>query len=489
MTLALLLIPLAGGVAGFLLRDRRMLSWLWLVVALTHGCLTGLCWVRTPAPALGGWLALDTPGLVFLSVTSLLFLAAAVYGPGYLAAAAEESGGSARGSTARGAAPVFVSCQLLFLAAMTLVTMSRHFGLLWVAIEATTLASAPLILHHRTATSVEATWKYLLVCSVGIALALLGTFFLGAAAAVAGPVPLVLDRMLELGPAFNPQWLKAALVLMVVGYGTKMGLVPMHTWLPDAHSEAPSVVSALLSGALLNCAFLGLLRVHQVCAAAGLGAVSRELFVVFGVVSVLVAGAFILGQRDFKRVLAYSSVEHMGLLALGVGLGGTACAGAMFHAVFHSLAKAGLFFVAGILLNAYGTKNIERVGGVLRVMPWVGVLWICGLLAAAGMPPFGTFFSELMLVRGALEAGQLPVAVLALLGLSVAFIGLVTVFQRTAQGVSTPVAGGIPASGWTRLLLLGPPTVLLALVLVLGLCMPGPVRSALMAAAAMIDGR
>jgi hydrogenase-4 component F len=196
----------------------------------------------------------------------------------------------------------FAAWLLGFQAAMSLVTVSQHFGLMWVAVEATTLLSAPLIHYHRHRRSLEATWKYLLICSVGIAVALLGTYFLSAAASSgSAAVPLFFRRLAA--ARLNAQWLKAAFILLLVGYGTKMGLAPLHTWLPDAHSEAPSPVSALLSGALLNCAFLAILRIHGVCAAAGLGDFSRQLLLILGLASMAVAAAFILGQTDYKRLL------------------------------------------------------------------------------------------------------------------------------------------------------------------------------------------
>ena len=287
MILALLLATPAGAaaVAYFIRRDglRRALL---LLAAVFHTALTAASWFSRPAALLDGWLLLDAPGRLFLSITSVLFLAAAFYGVGYLG---RENPG-ARPDFEEGLLflnareATFTACLLLFLAAMTLVCVSQHFGLLWVAIEATTLASAPLIYFHRHHRSLEATWKYLLICSVGIALALLGNFFLAVAASDSSgtAVPLVLGDLVRAGPQLHAPWLKAAFLLFLVGYGTKMGLAPLHTWLPDAHSEAPSVVSALLSGALLNCAFLGILRVQQVCAAAGLGEFGRALLVASG---------------------------------------------------------------------------------------------------------------------------------------------------------------------------------------------------------------
>ncbi len=343
MIFALVILPLLAGLAAFALPSSAMRRSLLVGTALAHAALAATCWKWTPAPALGGWLALDAAGLLFLSITSGLFLVVSFYVIGYLGQEANRRATDMEEGFLFDNAPeaVFIGCLLLFLAAMTLVTVSQHFGLIWVAIEATTLASAPLIYFHRHHRSLEATWKYLLICSVGIALALLANFFLGVAATQAnnGIFPMVLSDLVAHAQALQMPWLKVACLLFFVGYGTKMGLAPLHTWLPDAHSEAPSAISALLSGAVLNCAFLGLIRVQQVCVAAGLGDFGRDVWLALGLVSVVVGAVFILGQTDYKRLLAYSSVEHMGLLALGVGLGGVGAFGAMLHAVNHSLAK------------------------------------------------------------------------------------------------------------------------------------------------------
>ncbi len=336
----LLLIPALAALVAYVLPFHGLRRGLLVLAALAHTALTASLWTWTEQPILFGWIAVDAASLLFLSITSVLFLLASLYAVGYLHQQANDQHDQSRGMSAgkddatRLPEATFTCCLLLFLTTMTLVITSRHLGLLWVAIEATTLASAPLICFHRSSRSLEATWKYLLICSVGIALALLGNFFLAVAAHHASPhLRLTIDELSARATAMNPMWLKAAFLLLLVGYGTKMGLAPLHTWLPDAHSEAPSVISAILSGALLNCALLGLLRVHGVLAAAGLAEFSRQLFVVFGLLSLTVAAVFIVGQADYKRMLAYSSVEHMGILALGVGIGGLAGFGSMLHAV------------------------------------------------------------------------------------------------------------------------------------------------------------
>jgi hydrogenase-4 component F len=489
MIAALLAIPAAAGVVAYFLRDderRRALLWM---SAVAHTASTAATWTTASPPAIGQWFALDAAGRLFLSITSILFLAAAVYSVGYLR---EEARGVRRDFEegllfSNAPEPTFTACLLLFLAAMTLVAVSQHFGTLWIAIEATTLASAPLIYFHRHHRSLEATWKYLLICSVGIAIALLGNFFLAVAASDHGgePIPLVLTNLVRAAPRLHAAWLKAALLLFLVGYGTKMGLAPLHTWLPDAHSEAPSVVSALLSGALLNCAFLGIMRVQQVCAAAGAGAFGRELLVGFGLLSMAVAAVFTVGQSDFKRLLAYSSVEHMGVLALGVGVGGAAAFGALLHAVGHALTKATLFLVAGNILAVYRSKSVFEVRGVLRTLPITGVVWVAGLFAITGSPPFGLFLSEFTILDAALRQSRLGVAVIYLVCLAVIFVGMATAMLRMAQGHAA--SGSVGEVERERPLSILPPAALLCGALLLGLYLPSPLRAALEQAARALE--
>jgi len=481
MILALLALPTAAALAAYFMRADAPRRWLLVLAAVLHAALTAATWVTRAAPVASGWLALDAPGQLFLSITSVLFLMAAGYGVGYLRR--EHRG--ARTDFVEGLlfanAPeaTFTACLLLFLAAMTLVCVSHRFGLLWVGIEATTLTSAPLIYFHRHHRSLEATWKYLMICSVGIALALLGNFFLTVAASNADGtvVPLILEDLVRSASRLHVLWLRAAFLLFLVGYGTKMGLAPLHTWLPDAHSEAPSVVSALLSGALLNCAFLGILRLQQVCVAAGEAAFGQELLVGFGLLSMAVAAVFVLGQPDYKRMLAYSSVEHMGILTLGVGLGGAATFGAMLHAVNHSLTKAMLFLVAGNILATYQSKSTADVRGVLRALPVSGLLWLTGLFAITGSPPFGAFLSELTIFKAALDHGRVVVAIAYLVLLALIFVGMATAMLQMAQGpADAPARRRGDTEPW---LTIAPPAVLAAVVLGLGLYVPDAVRQVL----------
>ncbi len=504
MILFLIALPLLAGTLAFFIRSDRARRTLLVIVPLVHAGLVAAASFVRPRPVLGGWLALDSLELLFLAITSLLTVAASVYAVGYLAREKHPRPVSPDGFLFSNAPEAtFTGCFLLFLGTMTLVAAAQHFGLMWVAVEATTLTSAPLIHFHRNPRSLEAAWKYLLICSVGIAIALLGNFFLVvASSSVHGP--LTMAGLMRQAGSLNPVWLKAAFLLLLVGYGTKMGLAPLHTWLPDAHSEAPSVVSALLSGALLNCAFLAILRAHAVCATAGLASFSGGLLVLLGLVSMGFAAAFIVGQKDFKRMLAYSSVEHMGIAALGVGLGGAAGFGALLHVMNHSLTKAMLFFLSGTILATYQDKSTSRVNGVLRVLPITGVLWMAGFLAITGTPPFGPFVSELSVLRGALDGHHWLVAVLYVLFLTVIFIGMAGVFLRmsfgprggtseierpetsgprgTTLGTSEPGTSMPPAPAATvrePVLAWLPPLALGICVLVLGLWIPSPLRESI----------
>jgi len=491
MVVALFLVPLVSGVLAYFLRKgdgpRRALL---VGVALAHSAMTAFAWVEPLPPMFRGWFALDALGLLFLSITSVLFLAVSAYSVGYLARERRVSHVYFEERTRFTNEPeaIFTSCLLLFLGAMTFVAVSHHFGLLWVGVEATTLASAPMVYFHRHHRSLEATWKYLLICSVGIALALLGNFLLAVAATgtSAQSHSLVVGTLVSSGASLRLPWLRAAFLFFLVGYGTKMGLAPLHTWLPDAHSESPSPVSALLSGALLNCAFLALLRIYQVCLAAGAGAFCQELLRFFGLFSMAIAAVFILGQTDYKRMLAYSSVEHMGILALGVGLNGLGAFGALFHSVNHSLTKAWLFLVAGNILAVYETKSIDQVRGLQRTLPISGVLWLVGFLAITGSPPFGLFLSELTILRAAIDQGHGVVAALYLALLAVIFIGMANLVLPMVQGPASPTPGP-SAERRERLWATVPPAVLCLAVLGLGVYIP-PTLNVLLHSAARLAG-
>jgi hydrogenase-4 component F len=478
LTLALIVLApaLLGLLALFVRKVRTRLAIL-VGTAILHLTATALLWTGGVEMELGTLLELDVTGLLFLSITSVIFVAASLYTIPYLL----------KGTHDPQAAPRrFVPCLLWFLAAMTLVAVTQNLALMWAAVEGTTLASAPLIYFYRRRGALEATWKYLLVCSVGIALALLGTFFLGIAASSASGAgsDLTLSALALAAPSMARPWLRAAFVLALVGYGTKMGLVPLHTWLPDTHSQAPSPVSALLSGALLNCAFLAILRFFQVCLASGDFAFARTLLLVLGFLSIGIACAFLVGQGDYKRLFAYSSIENMGIMAVGVGLGGSASYGALLHAVNHSFCKAGLFFLAGNVLRAFGTTSAREVRGVLQKLPVTGILMMALFLAIGGAPPFGPFWSEFLIFQSAVHGGHAWLGVLFVALLALAFLGMAGVLLPMLQG-----AGGGPETRPREAALsIVTPLAMACGALVLGIYVPPVLADALRRAASVLGG-
>ena len=496
MIFALLLLPLIAACASFFIAADKPRRILLVATAITHTTLSALCWVTPPKPFLN-LLALDAPGTLILGMTSLLFLASSVYAVGYFEREGEHLHIEYRRHLQFTNAPeaIFTACLLLFLTSATLVTMSQHLGILWVGIEATTLASAPMIYFHRHKRSLEATWKYLIICSVGIALALLGNFLLDVAWQKEGHplVDMTLPTMLPNADGISAPWFKAAFIFIFIGYGTKMGLAPMHTWLPDAHSESPAPVSCLLSGALLNCAFLGIFRLQQLALAAGFGDFSRDIFIVFGLFSMGLAAMFIVRQGDFKRMLAYSSVEHMGIILLGCGIGGMATGGSMLHAMFHSLTKASLFLLAGNILATYHTKSSREVSGLIKTMPGTGILWTAAFLAIVGTPPFGIFTSEFTVLRGLMQSNHILAALLYLLFLGIIFVGMATSCLHMILGAAPhdlktatngPRPGMVRESAWTFM----PPAILLAISLFLGLYRPLWLDTVITNAASLVDG-
>ena len=312
-----------------------------------------------------------------------------------------------------------------FLGAMSLAVLADNLGVLWIAVEATTIATAFLVGHHRTRRSLEAAWKYVVLGSVGVAVAFLGLVLLYAATVAAGRPTLSWVVLTQGHLALDPSLLKVAGALAVLGFATKAGLAPMHSWLPDAHSQAPAPVSGLMSGVLLSVAFYAILRVQAVVNPVLGPSLMRGLLITAGLLSLTVAAGLILRQRDLKRMLAYSSIEHMGLLALAAAAGGTlAIAAALLHVLGHGLAKSSLFVVSGRILAAEGTTTIADLRGLLTRRPGVAVPYLAGMAALLGLPPFSLFFSEVAIVVAGFQRGLGWVMVVAVLLLLVLFAGL-----------------------------------------------------------------
>lgn len=468
MGLVMILFPVLMAALALAVPSSRWRPWLLPLTGVVQLGLMVFALARPELTHTSSWLVLDPLGRLVLLLVCLLFCASSFSTVDYLRHHRE------RGNR------IFCACFLAFLGMMTLVTWSYHLGLMWVAVEATTLASAPLIYFTRSRRSLEATWNYLLICSIGIAMALMGSFFLAYASLHAGmDSALTFENLLRNAANLSKPWLHAAFALSLVGYGTKMGLAPMHTWLPNAHSEAPSPVSALLSGALLNCAFLAILRIHHICIAAGEGAFVSGPLIVIGLFSMAVAGIFLIGQRDFKRTLAFSSVEHMGILALGLGLGASALFGTLLHVMNSGLTKGVLFLSAGNIYQAYHSKDTSIVRGALRRLPVSGGLFIAGFIAITGSPPFGPFVSEFKILTGAFDSGHYLSGSLFLLFLVIVFIGMGATMLATVQGAPASAKTDSEARHRETLLSTLPPIMLTALVLLLGVFIPGPLRAIL----------
>jgi hydrogenase-4 component F len=310
--------------------------------------------------------------------------------------------------------------------------LMNSVGIYWIAIELTTLVSTFLIAFERVADSMEAAWKYIMVVSAGISLALLGTilFYWGGSFVLGPSYKMTWAVLTDAAPQMNPALLKLAFLLVLVGYGTKVGLAPMHSWLPDAHSESPAPVSAMLSGALLNTAMIGIVRFLGITKAANLGPLPQFTLVAFGIVSLFLGALFIVRQQGIKRLMAYSSIEHMGVVALGFGFGGAlGVAGALYHMLNHSLNKSLMFFGAGIMMRAYGTKEIALIHGVGCRFPTEGALWLAGAIAITGAPPFGLFLSEFTIMRAGLKPQFSWAVYVMVILLIVIFIGFMNHFR------------------------------------------------------------
>ncbi|WP_243116888.1 proton-conducting transporter membrane subunit [Heliophilum fasciatum] len=379
----------------------------------------------------------------------------------------------------------------LFLLTMLAAAMVNNLGLLWVAIEATTLVSALLVGFYGREASIEAAWKYILLCSVGIALALLGLILLYFAAMQSGLMTLNWSELLPAAGRFDPELVKLAFIFVVIGFGTKAGFAPMHNWMPDAYSQAPSPISALLSAVLINCALVGVFRFHVLVVRAVPGDFASHLLLGFGIFSMVIAVPFVLLQHDIKRLLAYSSVEHVGLIVAAVGIGSPlALFGATWHLFNHALTKAALFLIVGRLEQQYKTRKIARIRGALARTPWLGAALLAGILALAGAPPFGLFMSELTVVAAGLGAPKGWTGMALLAPLLLAFTGMVyhvgkmvlgmpsLKWQRSAAMVQA--TSGSPLE-WIALLPL-------ALVLMMGIMLPEVVREGLLQAAAVLGG-
>ena len=480
-----LVLPVLCGLLCFLLPSARSVLNVVIIGVLATAAFGLACaWSALacgPVFGAGQWLYLDALSALHMIVLLAVFVLNSVFAHVYFLT--DPSGRVMALAEARRFGALWFGA----LAAMMLVLLSNNLGILWVGVEATTLVTAFLICLHKTPESLEATWKYLIVCSVGVAFAFMGILLIGAAASTANAASASLlhwTHLRDVAVSLDKRLVKLAFVFLLVGYGTKAGLAPMHSWLPDAHSQAPAPVSAMFSGFLLNTALYALMRfIPIVKPVVGVEWVS-ELLVIFGVLSIVVAAVFILSQNDVKRMLAYCSVEHMGFMALGLGLGPVGVFAALWHMINHSTAKALAFLCAGRLGQFDGSHDFRKLAGASRAHPLFGYGLFAALLALIGLVPFALFWSELFLFQAALAARRYVALALAVLGAAAAFVGILGHALDLAWGKDTRSETGPRTGVMEKIVVFAP----LLLLLLLGLWLPGPLVTTLRAAAEVVEG-
>ena len=479
-------LPLLGTLAGALTSGARRCGAVTAAAGVAE--LAGAVWLLVrvladgPVRGLNGFVYLDSTGSFFLFTVALVTAAASLGSAAYLHV--EEQRGELTAFQVR----LYFVAFGVFAAMMAASLMTGNLGLLFVLIEASTLASVVLVGLEAQPRALEAAWKYVIISSLGVTIALVGTlylFYAGSHLQLSSDLRLTWPYLYAHAAELSHPSLRLAFLLAVVGYGTKVGLAPMHTWLPDAHAEAPSPASAMLSAALLNTGMYAIIRFLAI-AQAGLGAAYvHRVMLLFGFLSVAIGALFLVRSGNLKRLFAYSSVEHMGVIAIGLGFGGViGTYGALLHVLNHAIGKATLFLASGDTVLAYRTREAREITGMLAAMPFAGGVLLLATMAVLGAPPFGLFLSEFTIVRAGFGGSGVSGAVLAgllLLLLVIAFVGL----ARTINGMVTgppPTADGLAAyySRADRLIAAVPLVAGLAGLLVLGLWVPGGLHHAIM---------
>ncbi len=420
---AILLIPLIAAVLCGISPKERMVSWISIILMAADMVITilicGPVFIDGSTIHYSIWYV-DGLSSMFLMITATVAFMVTLYSHGYMGFERDEKKLTMKSEK------MYYLCLNLFVAAMLGVFTVSSVGIIWIIIEATTLISTFLVGFYHDEHSTEASWKYLIICSVGITLALLGISLVYASAigviddessALNWPV------LVSVASQLDPTLLKTAMVLIIVGFGTKAGLAPMHTWLPDAHSQAPTPISALLSATLLNCALYSILRFYIISEIAIPGFAST-LLLIFGFVSLFIAAMFILNSKDIKRMLAYSSIEHIGLISIGFGIGTKeSIFAALFMIVAHSMTKPILFFCAGNILQEYKTKDMGMIRGLSKKMPFTAAMLSIGTIAIIGMPPFAVFMGELALLLAIMGSGMWILSIIIIVLLIIIFAG------------------------------------------------------------------
>lgn len=437
---------------------------------------------RVTYAAFGGIFYVDALSAIILDIVLVMGLLAGIYSIGYM----EEE--IRKGSFAPGRLKIYYILMNSFIFTMVLALTVKNMGIMWIAIEATTLASVFLVGLNNDRHALEAAWKYIIICSVGIAIALLGIIALHLSSIGVLNKNQYLDwtALYQNASLLKSSICRLAFIFILVGFGTKAGLAPMHTWLPDAHSQAPSPISALLSGVLLNSAMYGIIRtVAVVNRSLGSSVFTGRLLIALGLLSILTAAVFILTQRDYKRLLAYSSIEHMGIVAVAIGIfTPLSVFGGLLHMISHSFTKSMLFLASGNIMQKYDTKQIAKVRGVLKVLPVTGIVFLMGLFAIAGAPPFSVFSSELNVLTSIFQKGQFVIGGGVVILLAVVFAGIVLTLMKIFFGEADKEIqkGETNIPGVICLL------VILAVIAATGLFIPDAIKNLIGSAQSMITG-
>jgi len=484
----ILLLPVVGsGICQILRSPKNVMNFVCFVMALI-GILevvtAGVVFSRNTIFSCGEWFYMDALSAYHLIVMALVFCMSSLYGMRYFDKEIHE------GIFTLKLAKRYGTLWFASLAAMTLILVSNNLGMMWVGMETTTLVTAFLICTRASKASIEGMWKYLIVCSVGIAFAFMGTLFIAAATwkfqgSISGNGVLWTQLQMHAG-LLDPKLAQIGFLFIFVGYGTKAGLSPMHTWLPDAHSQAPSPVSAVFSGFMLNAALYCIMRYTSLIKLVpGNENLSRDMFLIFGTFSIVVAAAFILLQHDLKRLLAYHSVEHLGIIAIGMGMGPLGIFAALFHTLNHSICKSLGFFCAGRLGQIYGSYDMRGMTGALRLSPLWGGGLLGSLLALIGIAPFALFMSELLIVKAAIATNLIWVLVVFLLGSCIIFAAALKHVISVVYG-TPPVLDFKPRR--SSIVDTGIVVFSLGVLLALGLWMPKSLHEILCRAANIIEG-
>jgi hydrogenase-4 component F len=464
-----LLTPVTGALVLAVLRPLGPAGWLNVAVSsITFGAAAWLTWTVAAGGEIAGYsFRVDDFNVYLVALTAFIGLTTSIFSRPYMRHVCETGLTRTRGLR------IYHAMYQAFMFTMLLALTTDNLGVLWVAIEGATLATVLLVSLYRTPEAVEAAWKYFILCGVGIALALFGTVltYFAAQHVVTDPsAGLTWSTLYRHAGHLEPAVMRLAFVFLLVGYGTKVGLVPMHQWLPDAHSEGPTPMSAVLSGLLLNVALYAVVRLKMLVdgslAASAGPHLAGYLLMGFGMLSFLVAGLFLHRQRDIKRMFSYSSIEHMGLMTFAFGLGGPlATFGALLHMLVHSFTKSAIFVTVGHATHIAGTQRIDNIRGLIRTQPAVGWSLLIAVAAIAGFPPFGVFTSEFLLLTATMQAQPwLTVALLG--GLAVAFAGLFRNLHPMVYGAAPEGQKPVRAN-------MLPVAIHLVLVLWLGLAIPG----------------